>query len=161
MEVNMYFLPDEEIEITWMRNPTSEMLEGHAWYNDAYCLFESEPRADNEGKHRGMVYKLYALTGQALANELAREKLFELSEGPSRFAKLAPSLAVGLGDRQTPGVVFIGRFVALPSQDRRRAESGRRLQWAQDRIADAIPPGLRAIFSRARSRSPKQNKRVA
>jgi hypothetical protein len=144
MEADMYFLPEDELEITWMRKSTPRALEGHAWYEETYCLFESEQQLDSEGKAHA-VYKLYSLAGQALANELARERLFEMDRHP-RFLELSRHLASTLDNRHTSDMQFIGRFVAIPVA---HTKSGRGLQWAQDRIAGTIPQSLKWMLSRA------------
>jgi hypothetical protein len=144
MEADMYFLPEDELEITWMQKSRSQALEGHAWYKENYCFFESEQHLNSEDKGP-TVYKLYSLAGQALANELARERLFEIDRHP-RFLELSKKLASTLDNRQTPDIQFIGRFVAISVVP---PKSGRHLQWAQDRIAGTIPQSLKWMLSRA------------
>jgi hypothetical protein len=144
MEADMYFLPEDELEITWMHKSTPQALVGHAWYKEMYCFFESEQQLDSEGKVPA-VYRLYSLAGQALANELARERLFEMDRDP-RFMKISRNLASTLDNRQTPDMQFIGRFVTIPVA---QSKSGRGLQWAQDRIAGTIPQSLKWMLSRA------------
>jgi hypothetical protein len=144
MEADMYFLPEDELEITWMQKSKPQALEGHAWYKETYCFFESEQQLHSEDKSPA-VYKLYSLAGQALVNELARERLFEMDRHP-RFVELSRNLAFTLDNRQTPDMQFIGRFVAIPAAP---PKSGRGLQWAQDRIAGTIPQSLKWMLWRA------------
>ncbi|ULO23960.1 hypothetical protein [Methylocystis sp. SB2] len=114
----MYFLPDQDLKIEWVRKDESCPREGHSWYESRYCYFEIDRSECDSAIDDCPVYVLYSMTGETLINELARRKASELSVAP-------PSDAVSEIERLTSGEVrhrsdemeFIGRFIMRSIED--------------------------------------------
>jgi hypothetical protein len=156
----MYFLPEEELEVTWIRHRERGIIEGHAWYGDSFCFFECEERLKESTEQDCCIFKLYALSGRALISEMACERLSELAKGPRRFCRLARTLIPARNDSPPGEVSFVGRFIGLPPQGQGQS-SASRLRRTRDRIADTIPQRFRNMFSGASLLSQGRSKRVA
>jgi hypothetical protein len=136
----MYFLPDQDVKIEWVRKDESCPREGHSWYGSRYCYFEIDRSECESAKYDCPVYALYTMTGETLINELARRKASELRAAPT-------SDAIAEIERLTSGEVrhrsdemqFIGRFIMCSIEDAwdERTDDQAKSTWT--RLASMAP----------------------
>jgi hypothetical protein len=156
----MYFLPYEDVKVTWTSDEQARTLEGHAWYEGEYCRFELDHSyEDRSGSNPCDVYALYALSGATLAKELARERLVELGAERAGFVGLDQNAE--RERRHGEDERFIGRFIGPPvTLSERVADRRTRCGRAKARLM-AIPSGLRKAVARANFLSRRRGKEVA
>jgi hypothetical protein len=158
----MYFLPYEDVKVTWTSDEQARTLEGHAWYDGEYCRFELDHSCDDwSDPNPCQVYALYALSGETLAKELAREKLVEMGAERTGFVGADPKDQAERERGHAEDERFIGRFIGPPIKfGERGADRRTRYGQAKARLM-AIPRGLRKAVARANFLSRRRGKEVA
>jgi len=156
----MYFLPYEDVTITWIRDEQAQPLEGHAWYEGEYCRFEPDHSCCDPPETCD-VYRLYSLKGETLVNELARERLFEMGAERMRFTGIEQRSLIDGEKRHAEDLRFIGRFIGPPPKFG-EINAVRRTRYGQAKAQlMAIPSGLRKAVARANFLSRRRDKEVA
>jgi len=114
----MYFLPDQDLKIEWVRKDKSCSHEGHSWYGSRYCYFEIDRSECDSAIDVCPVYVLYSMTGETLINELARRKASELRVAPATDAvSEIERLTSGEVRHRSDEMQFIGRFIMRSIED--------------------------------------------
>ncbi|QGM92702.1 hypothetical protein F7D13_00920 [Methylocystis rosea] len=114
----MYFLPDQDLKIEWVRKDESCPREGHSWYESRYCYFEIDRSECDSAIDDCPVYVLYSMTGETLINELARRKASELRVAPATDAvSEIERLTSGEVRHRSDEMEFIGRFIMRSIED--------------------------------------------
>jgi hypothetical protein len=114
----MYFLPDQDLKIEWVRTDDSSPREGHSWYGSRYCYFEVDRSQGASGASDCPVYLLYSMTGETLVNELARRKASELGSEPRAAAVVEfDRLTNGEIRHRSDEMQFIGRFIMRAGEE--------------------------------------------
>lgn len=112
----MYFLPSEEVTISWVSNDNGPPLEGHCWYDGEYCYFRPDSLdcdlpCDPNSKFE-TIYCLFSMNGELLVRELARRKVSELDiDGECPAEACLKRLMRGDARKNSNGLRFIGRFL--------------------------------------------------
>ncbi|MGD9544746.1 MAG: hypothetical protein AB7F41_06915 [Methylocystis sp.] len=113
----MYFLPDQDLKIEWVRKDENCPREGHTWYGSRYCYFEIDQSERDAPTDDCAVYVLYSMTGETLVNELARRKASELKAGPNSESDWEfERLMNGEVSHRSEEMQFIGRFIMRAGQ---------------------------------------------
>ncbi|MGD9656649.1 MAG: hypothetical protein AB7U61_03255 [Methylocystis sp.] len=113
----MYFLPDQDLKIEWVREDESCPRYGHSWYGSRYCYFERDHGESDSGASGCPVYVLYSMTGETLVNELARRKAYELNMAPSSDSVIEFERLAGEVVHRPDEMQFIGRFIMRSAED--------------------------------------------
>lgn len=146
----MYFLPDQDLKIEWVRKDQSCPREGHSWYESRYCYFEIDRSECDSAIDDCPVYVLYSMTGETLINELARRKASELSVAPtSDCVSEIERLTSGEVRHRSDEMQFIGRFIMRSAEDACYERDSGRGKSTWTRLA-SIAPSWRFGFGRRR-----------
>lgn len=136
----MYFLPDQDLRIEWVRKDQSCPRSGHSWYGSRYCYFEVDPGESDPGANDCPVYVLYSMTGETLINELARRKADELNMMPSSYSITEfERLANGDVTHHPDEMQFIGRFIMRSAEDEWNKSDGGQSRSTWTRLASMAP----------------------
>lgn len=136
----MYFLPDQDLRIEWVRKDQSCPRSGHSWYGSRYCYFEMDPGESDSGANDCFVYVLYSMTGETLVHELARRKADELNMMPSSASDAEfERLANGDVTHHSDEMQFIGRFIMRSAEDAWNENEAGRSRSTWTRLASMAP----------------------
>jgi hypothetical protein len=138
----MYFLPDDDVKIAWVRNHKSYCREGHSWYDSHYCYFELDRSQCDSESDACPIYLLYSMKGETLVNELARRKASELGIGrtcsvDADFERLID----GESKKRIDDLQFIGRFISMrPVEISSRDDNVGRIKSTWTRLTSMAAP---------------------
>lgn len=136
----MYFLPDQDLKIEWVRKDQRAPREGHSWYGSRYCYFEIDHSEGESGASDCPVYLLYSMTGETLVNELARRKASELGSEPRAAAVVEfDRLTNGEIRHRSDEMQFIGRFILRAGEDVWDESDSSRSKSTWTRLASMAP----------------------
>jgi hypothetical protein len=136
----MYFLPDQDLKIEWVRTDDSSPREGHSWYGSRYCYFEVDRSQGASGASDCPVYLLYSMTGETLVNELARRKASELGSEPRAAAVVEfDRLTNGEIRHRSDEMQFIGRFIMRAGEEVWDESDSGRSKSTWTRLASMAP----------------------
>lgn len=136
----MYFLPDQDLKIEWVRKDESCPREGHSWYGSRYCYFEIDQSERDVPTDDCAVYVLYSMTGETLVNELARRKACELKAAQSEDSAIEfERLMNGEVSHRSDEMQFIGRFIMRSGQREWNENDDGRSKSTWTRLASMAP----------------------